>query len=58
MVLESTYLERAATGPGGLFYGVYPALVTEVLDPDKQGRVRVKLPCPTLSVASTPPGGR
>jgi uncharacterized protein involved in type VI secretion and phage assembly len=44
MVLESTYLERAATGPGGLFYGVYPALVTEVIDPDKQGRVRVKLP--------------
>ncbi|HEY7066779.1 MAG TPA: phage baseplate assembly protein V [Chloroflexota bacterium] len=37
-------LERAATGPGGLFYGVYPALVTDVVDPDNQGRVRVRLP--------------
>lgn len=37
-------LERAATGPGGLFYGVYPALVTDINDPDSQGRVRVRLP--------------
>jgi uncharacterized protein involved in type VI secretion and phage assembly len=37
-------LERAATGPGGLFYGVYPATVTDVKDPDNQGRVRVRLP--------------
>lgn len=37
-------LERAATGPGGLFYGVYPALVTDLQDPDSQGRVRVRLP--------------
>jgi uncharacterized protein involved in type VI secretion and phage assembly len=37
-------LERAATGPGGLFYGVYPALVTDIKDPDGQGRVRVRLP--------------
>jgi len=44
MALESRYLERAATGPGGLFYGVYPALVTDISDPDKQGRVKVKLP--------------
>jgi uncharacterized protein involved in type VI secretion and phage assembly len=44
MTLESSYLERAATGPGGLFYGVYPALVTDLRDPDKQGRVKVKLP--------------
>ncbi|MBL8165358.1 MAG: type IV secretion protein Rhs [Anaerolineae bacterium] len=36
--------ERASTGPGGLFYGVYPALVTDLVDPDKQGRVKVKLP--------------
>jgi uncharacterized protein involved in type VI secretion and phage assembly len=36
--------ERASTGPGGLFYGVYPALVTDLTDPDKQGRVKVKLP--------------
>jgi uncharacterized protein involved in type VI secretion and phage assembly len=44
MTVESWYLERAATGPGGLFYGVYPALVTDLSDPDKQGRVKVKLP--------------
>jgi uncharacterized protein involved in type VI secretion and phage assembly len=37
-------LERAATGPGGLFYGVYPATVTDVKDPENQGRVRVRLP--------------
>ncbi|MCU0490529.1 MAG: phage baseplate assembly protein V [Chloroflexaceae bacterium] len=36
--------ERAASGPGGLFYGVYPALVTDINDPDGQGRVRVQLP--------------
>lgn len=35
---------RAARGYGGRFYGVYSALVTEITDPDGQGRVRVKLP--------------
>lgn len=44
MVLESLMLERAPTGPGGLFYGVYPAVVADVSDPDNQGRVRVRLP--------------
>ena len=29
---------------GGCFYGVYPAIVTDLVDPDGQGRVRVKLP--------------
>jgi uncharacterized protein involved in type VI secretion and phage assembly len=43
---------RAARGYGGLFYGVYAALVTDVVDPDGQGRVRIKLPW------SPDPGGK
>jgi uncharacterized protein involved in type VI secretion and phage assembly len=30
--------------PGARWFGVYPALVTDVKDPDTQGRVRVSLP--------------
>jgi uncharacterized protein involved in type VI secretion and phage assembly len=37
-------MERVASGPGGLFYGVYPALVISVTDPDQLGRVQVRLP--------------
>jgi len=37
-------MERASTGPGGLFYGVYPAVVKDLQDPDNQGRVKIKLP--------------
>src|SRR2546425_1196520 len=37
-------LERAASGPGGLFYGVYPAIVTDLNDPGGQGRVKLRLP--------------
>ncbi len=44
MMLESEMLERAATGPGGRFYGVHPALVIDNQDPDGQGRVRIRLP--------------
>ena len=35
---------RLPTGFGGRFYGVYTAVVTDVADPDGQGRVRVRLP--------------
>ena len=35
---------RVPTGFGGRFYGVYAAVVTDVADPDGQGRVRVRLP--------------
>jgi len=35
---------RLSTGLGGRFYGVYTAIVTDVADPDGQGRVRVRLP--------------
>ena len=40
MVLDS----RLPTGLGGRWYGVYPALVSDIKDPDGQGRVKVVLP--------------
>lgn len=43
-LLDDLAAARAPRGYGGLFYGVYPALVTDVVDPDGQGRVRVRLP--------------
>jgi uncharacterized protein involved in type VI secretion and phage assembly len=45
--LERTALqtgERVADGWGGRWYGVAPAVVTDISDPDGQGRVRVRLP--------------
>jgi len=36
--------ERQAQGLGGRWYGCHPALVSDVADPDGQGRVRVTLP--------------
>jgi uncharacterized protein involved in type VI secretion and phage assembly len=42
---------RVPTGLGGRWYGVYPALVSDLKDPDGQGRVKVTLPW------STDPGG-
>lgn len=35
---------RLPSGPGGKFYGVYTAVVTDIADPDGQGRVKIKLP--------------
>lgn len=37
-------LPRSATGLGGLWFGVYPALVMDIKDPDGQGRIKVSLP--------------
>lgn len=36
--------ERIADGWGGRWYGVSPAVVTDIEDPDGQGNIRVKLP--------------
>ncbi len=35
---------RAPSGYGGRFYGAYPALVADIVDPNSQGRVKVSLP--------------
>ena len=48
-MLEETRVEaivhgRLPSGLGGRFYGVYPALVSDIKDPAGQGRVKVKLP--------------
>lgn len=40
MMLEA----RLPSGLGGRWYGVYPALVSDIKDPDGQGRVKITLP--------------
>jgi uncharacterized protein involved in type VI secretion and phage assembly len=42
--LESASDARLPSGPGGRWYGVYPALVSDIKDPDNMGRVKVTLP--------------
>lgn len=37
-------LPRAPLGLGGQWYGVYAALVSDIADPDGQGRVKITLP--------------
>jgi len=41
---EQQLHERLPSGWGGRWYGVLPALVVDVKDPDNQGRVKVTLP--------------
>jgi len=42
--IERVLHSREATGLGGRWYGVYPALVSDIKDPDGQGRVKITLP--------------
>ncbi|MGC2779207.1 MAG: phage baseplate assembly protein V [Bradyrhizobium sp.] len=41
---EHQLYERLPTGWGGRWYGVFPAQVLDIKDPDNQGRVKVTLP--------------
>jgi uncharacterized protein involved in type VI secretion and phage assembly len=43
-ILEMTIDERLPGGLGGRWYGCYPAQVTDLNDPDGQGRVKISLP--------------
>jgi len=42
--VEAVLHGRVPEGLGGRWYGVFPALVTDIKDPDGQGRVMVTLP--------------
>lgn len=43
-MFESLLDARIPQGLGGCWYGVYPALVSDIKDPDGQGRVKITLP--------------
>lgn len=43
-LFESLLMSRGADGLGGRWYGVYPAVVTDIKDPEGMGRVKVTLP--------------
>jgi uncharacterized protein involved in type VI secretion and phage assembly len=43
-LFESLLHSRDAEGLGGRWFGVYPAVVTDIADPDSLGRVKVMLP--------------
>ena len=42
--VEAELSSRLPLGYGGRFYGVYPAVVVDIVDLDGQGRVKVELP--------------
>ena len=42
--LEMILDVRVPSGLGGCWYGAFPALVTDIKDPDGQGRVKISLP--------------
>jgi uncharacterized protein involved in type VI secretion and phage assembly len=41
---EALYIDRLPTGWGGRWYGCYPATVSDLVDPDGAGRIRITLP--------------
>ncbi|MCM8593857.1 phage baseplate assembly protein V [Accumulibacter sp.] len=41
---EALYADRQPSGWGGRWYGCYPAQVTDLVDPDGAGRIRITLP--------------
>lgn len=43
-LLDMLFEERVPAGLGGRWYGVYPGLVSDIADPDGQGRVKITLP--------------
>jgi uncharacterized protein involved in type VI secretion and phage assembly len=42
--IDGVLTARGSSGLGGHWYGVYPALVSDIVDPDNQGRVKITLP--------------
>jgi uncharacterized protein involved in type VI secretion and phage assembly len=44
MLPQPKYHSGPADSADGRFYGAYPALVTDIMDPDQQGRVKIRLP--------------
>jgi uncharacterized protein involved in type VI secretion and phage assembly len=45
--LDALIDERISEGLGGHWYGVYPALVEDIVDPDAMARIKISLPwCP------------
>ena len=42
--VDAIFQSRLPVGYGGRWYGVYPALVSDIKDPDGQGRVKITLP--------------
>lgn len=44
LLLADALIEDAIPWPAGRWYGVFPAVVTDINDPDGQGRVKVALP--------------
>lgn len=41
---DPSFDDRLSLGYGGRFYGVYTAVVVDVVDPDGQGRIKIRLP--------------